>query len=105
MSVRRLLAEHIDSRSLMFKFIVGRRRSGSGIKCLTHLCISSGQNVNRLQIFSKKLFQNSSSYVSWKWLFAIPLVYAGYDNQSELLYYKSIIFGRFYNENCYLKKV
>lgn len=82
MSLRRLLFKHVDSKSVLYKLIAGRRQSTA--QCVSRVCAASGQSANRLQVFGKKLFPVYSSLPSWKWLLAIPLVYAGYDNQSEL---------------------
>jgi len=44
---------------------------------------SGGQNSHRTRVLDKSVFPVTSGVPSWKWLLAIPLVYAAYDRQGE----------------------
>lgn len=83
MSIHNILKRYLDFNSLYFKYLL--RQTSRSFNVLLFKCL----RIDRPQIFCsapvliKIGFPIRTRNQYWKWLLAIPLVYATYDRQSK----------------------
>lgn len=102
MNIRNVMKINLDFKSLWIKLLL--RQKGcqyNNFPFVKYLRLDNDHNVHQTQVFGKNVFPVTSKIQSWKWLLAISLVYAGYDNLSKqealiivfyLKCFKSIVF-------------
>lgn len=83
MSIRNVLKKYLDFKQLYFKFPLRSTNRPFNVLSVRCLRIEGIQIFRSTPFLNKIVFPIRNKIPSWKWLLAIPIVYASYDKQSE----------------------